>query len=126
MQPISMFESITESISTFSGITEVISIGIPAITIALFLLMFSEMSAIKSKRSAPQSSVYAGLCFLIVSIAQIMGSYFFIFTPHLEHTVGYEIIINSCSFIASLAFFIGISLLFNLAMSLIYKPLIRF
>jgi hypothetical protein len=110
----------------FSSITEVISIGLPAITIAIFLLMFSEFSTIEQKRGARQSSVYAGLCFLIVSIAQIIGSYFFTFTPHLEHTVGYEIIIESCSFIASLAFFIGVVLLFNLAMSLIYKPLFRF
>ena len=109
-------------ISILSDITEIISISIPAITIAIFLLMFSEFSTVKMSRLARQSSIFAGLSFLIVSIAQIFGNFFLILASQVEDPSGYDVFIQSCGTLALLSFAFGLLNLFRLVIELI-KPI---
>ena len=113
------------SITMFSDITEVISIGIPAITIAIFLLMFSEFTEVKVNWRIRKYSIAAGFCFFTLSIFQIIGSSLpilvFHLAPYLEDTSGFLNVIELFSAFALVSFLVSVGFLFLLLLELIRR-----
>ena len=97
--------------SVFSDINGIVSSGIPAITVGIFLLMFSEMPTIKLNYEAKLSSVRAGLSFVILAIVQIIGNFLFLF----EELPLVEYIIVVAGIVVFVFFCFGVVFLFILA-----------
>ncbi len=97
--------------TVFSDPNAAISSGVPAITIGIFLLMFSEMLAIKLNYKAQRYSVLAGFSFVILAVTQILGNFLFL----LEGLPLVEYFIDLVAIITFTFFLVGVGLLGRLA-----------